>query len=196
MTFAAALATLAWSSPRARYPVLAASAAYVLGVGLSRVYLHAHFPADVAAGWCIALAWATALRVLWVALVPAKTSSGLRAGPNGRTPGPEAASTSTRPHRQSYQTSGLPPMSSHESTNGAFRSPRSTPLAPTINIRSTSGTFPHRIHGRVSWHRATRLQLRPEADLEPPDLNVADFGDRPVCDGRRHTCHKRGRRTA
>jgi hypothetical protein len=65
-------------------------------------------------------------------------------------------------------------MSSHESTNGAFRSPRSTPLAPTINIRSTSGTFPHRIHGRVSWHRATRLQLRPEADLEPPDLNVAD----------------------
>ena len=68
MTLVSAVAPLAWRYARARPLVLAASLLYVLGVGASRVYLRAHFPADVAAGWCVALAWTTALRLLWVTL--------------------------------------------------------------------------------------------------------------------------------
>ena len=78
MTFAAVLAAIAWSSHRARYPVLAASTVYAIGVGLSRVYLHAHLPADVAAGWCIALVWASAFRSLWVAQTPPGMFGGAR----------------------------------------------------------------------------------------------------------------------
>lgn len=80
MTFAAVLAVLAWSSHRARYPVLAASAVYAICVGLSRVYLHAHLPADVAAGWCIALVWAGTFRFLWVKLTRACLDHPLRVG--------------------------------------------------------------------------------------------------------------------
>ena len=68
MTLASAAVQLAWASGRARLPVLAVAALYVLGVGLSRVYLRAHFPADVVAGWCVALAWTIGLRLVWVAL--------------------------------------------------------------------------------------------------------------------------------
>jgi len=68
MTLVAAVSPLAWPDARVRHLVLAASLLYVLGVGASRVYLHAHFPADVVAGWCVALAWTTGLRLLRVAV--------------------------------------------------------------------------------------------------------------------------------
>jgi undecaprenyl-diphosphatase len=71
MTLAASVVPLAWHSPRTRYPVLAASMLYVLGVGVSRVYLHAHIPADIVAGWCAALAWTAGFRILWVTVAPA-----------------------------------------------------------------------------------------------------------------------------
>jgi hypothetical protein len=60
MTLAAAVVPLAWRSPRARYPVLAASMLYVL------------------AGWCAGVAWTAGLRLLWVAVAP---PSGQASGP-------------------------------------------------------------------------------------------------------------------
>ena len=83
MTLASAVAPLAWRSARPRYPVLAALLLYVPGVGLSRVYLHAHFPADVVAGWCVALAWAAGLRLFWVAMAQQRKWQWPRYGTRG-----------------------------------------------------------------------------------------------------------------
>jgi membrane-associated phospholipid phosphatase len=41
---------------RFRYVALAAAAFVVLGVAASRLYLDAHYPADVLGGWCVAVA--------------------------------------------------------------------------------------------------------------------------------------------
>lgn len=68
MSLVSAVSPLAWRNARVRQLVLAVSLLYVLGVGASRVYLHAHLPADVIAGWCVALAWTTGLRLVRVAL--------------------------------------------------------------------------------------------------------------------------------
>lgn len=53
----AALALLAWRG-RWRWPVLVVGILFVLGVGLSRLYLGVHYPSDILAGWSAALAWA------------------------------------------------------------------------------------------------------------------------------------------
>lgn len=58
-TLACVLVALTWNT-RWRWPVLVASGAFVLGVGLSRVYLGVHYPSDILAGWTVALAWAVA----------------------------------------------------------------------------------------------------------------------------------------
>jgi membrane-associated phospholipid phosphatase len=68
MTLASSISPLVWRDARARRLILAASLLYIVGVGVSRVYLHAHLPPDVVAGWCVALAWTTGLRLLRVAL--------------------------------------------------------------------------------------------------------------------------------
>jgi membrane-associated phospholipid phosphatase len=39
-----------------RMGIIGASVILVLGVGMSRLYLDAHYPADVLAGWCVAIA--------------------------------------------------------------------------------------------------------------------------------------------
>jgi hypothetical protein len=65
MTLASALVVATWRRMPARIAILAALSVYVLAVGMSRVYVHAHYPADVAAGWCVALAWTAGLGLVW-----------------------------------------------------------------------------------------------------------------------------------
>ena len=53
--FAAALAIVFWPT-RWRWPALVAAALYAAGIGLTRIYLGAHYPSDVVAGWALAIA--------------------------------------------------------------------------------------------------------------------------------------------
>lgn len=59
-TLACTLAALAWHT-RLRGPVLALAIPFVLGVGLSRIYLGVHYPSDILAGWTAAIAWTLAV---------------------------------------------------------------------------------------------------------------------------------------
>lgn len=56
MAVVAALVVFAWRTPW-RWPVVALGGAFVLAVGLSRLYLGVHYPSDVVAGWCASVAW-------------------------------------------------------------------------------------------------------------------------------------------
>ena len=56
MTLASVLVLLAWHT-RWRWPVTVVASAFVLLVGLSRVYLGVHYPSDILAGWTAALVW-------------------------------------------------------------------------------------------------------------------------------------------
>ncbi|WP_156677894.1 phosphatase PAP2 family protein [Sphingomonas profundi] len=54
---------LAWLAPeRHRSAALAAALVLAAAIGLSRIALAVHWPSDVAAGWCLGLAWAIAWR--------------------------------------------------------------------------------------------------------------------------------------
>jgi membrane-associated phospholipid phosphatase len=55
MATAAVTVAATWRT-RFRYVVLASAAVVVLGVAASRLYLDAHYPADVLTGWCVGLA--------------------------------------------------------------------------------------------------------------------------------------------
>jgi undecaprenyl-diphosphatase len=63
MAICAIAVCLGWGT-RARWPLVALAVVVVLVVGVSRVYLEAHYPSDVAAGWCASLAWVAGLRLL------------------------------------------------------------------------------------------------------------------------------------
>jgi membrane-associated phospholipid phosphatase len=47
-----------------RVAAAAVSSLCVLGVGVSRAYLHVHYPSDVAIGWALGFAWSLSLRGL------------------------------------------------------------------------------------------------------------------------------------
>jgi undecaprenyl-diphosphatase len=63
MTLACVLVLLCWRT-RLRWPVALAAAAFVLLVGLSRIYLGVHYPSDILAGWAAAIAWTCAVYAL------------------------------------------------------------------------------------------------------------------------------------
>jgi membrane-associated phospholipid phosphatase len=54
---AAAVIVIAWPG-RWRWPVTSAAVSFALLVGFSRLYLGAHYPSDIIAGWCLVLIWA------------------------------------------------------------------------------------------------------------------------------------------
>ncbi len=62
-TLGMALVFLCWPT-RWRWAVLGASTVFVFLVGVSRVYLGVHFPSDILAGWCAAIAWVFGMFVL------------------------------------------------------------------------------------------------------------------------------------
>ncbi len=49
---------LVWPT-RWRWSIIVPGVLYVLAVGVSRVYLSAHYPSDILAGWVLSLAWVT-----------------------------------------------------------------------------------------------------------------------------------------
>lgn len=55
MTLAAVSVILSWRT-RFRTIVIAGAALMLVGVGVSRVYIDAHYPADIVGGWCVGLA--------------------------------------------------------------------------------------------------------------------------------------------
>ena len=64
MSMVAVLVMLASSSSR-RGAILVLGGLFVMLIGLSRLYLGVHYPSDVLAGWCAALAWVNAVRLVW-----------------------------------------------------------------------------------------------------------------------------------
>ena len=64
-SFATAVILIAWPDRRLRWPAVIIGVGYALAVGVSRMYLGVHYPADVAAGWCLGVAWTLVWWILW-----------------------------------------------------------------------------------------------------------------------------------
>jgi undecaprenyl-diphosphatase len=62
-TLSVAIILLSWPS-RWRWAVIVAGVAFVLAVGLSRIYLGVHYPSDILAGWTAAMAWTFGMYML------------------------------------------------------------------------------------------------------------------------------------
>jgi membrane-associated phospholipid phosphatase len=56
MTLACVVVLLCWPT-RGRWPVALVAAAFVVLVGISRLYLGVHYPSDILAAWTAAIAW-------------------------------------------------------------------------------------------------------------------------------------------
>jgi undecaprenyl-diphosphatase len=69
MTLAWVVALLCWSGSTRlgwtiRWPATLAAAAFVLLVGVSRLYLGLHYPSDILAGWTVASAWVVSIHAI------------------------------------------------------------------------------------------------------------------------------------
>jgi membrane-associated phospholipid phosphatase len=64
-SFATAVILIAWPDRRLRWPAVIIGVGYALAVGVSRMYLGVHYPADVVAGWCLGVAWTLVWWVVW-----------------------------------------------------------------------------------------------------------------------------------
>jgi undecaprenyl-diphosphatase len=64
MAVAAALTFLLWKT-RWKWLMLAGGAAFVLMVGLSRVYWGVHYPSDILAGWAASIAWVAGVKMIF-----------------------------------------------------------------------------------------------------------------------------------
>jgi len=62
-TLGMALIFLCWPT-RWRWPMIVGAIAFVVLVGLSRLYLGVHYPSDILAGWCAAVAWVVSMDIL------------------------------------------------------------------------------------------------------------------------------------
>lgn len=62
-TLAAVCIVLAWNT-RWRWGAVVVGIAFAAAVGLSRVYLGVHYPSDILAGWCAAIAWVLICRLI------------------------------------------------------------------------------------------------------------------------------------
>jgi undecaprenyl-diphosphatase len=60
---AATALVLLWPT-RWRWPALGVAGPFVALVGMSRLYLGIHYPADILAGWCVSVAWVAGMRLL------------------------------------------------------------------------------------------------------------------------------------
>lgn len=63
MTLVAALIVLTWGS-RWFWPTFVVGSVYAITIGWTRLYLGAHYPSDVLAGWMISIAWAIGLSLV------------------------------------------------------------------------------------------------------------------------------------
>jgi len=62
-TLGMALIFLCWPT-RWRWPMIGGAIVFVVLVGLSRLYLGVHYPSDILAGWCAAIAWVVFMDIL------------------------------------------------------------------------------------------------------------------------------------
>lgn len=67
-TLAAVVILVTWRDVRWRLPIGISATATAFAIGLSRIYLGVHYPADVIGGWCLGIAWVSACWLGWTAI--------------------------------------------------------------------------------------------------------------------------------